>query len=369
MQTSVEINGGVERANAGRPNAATRTVWVDHARGAGIVLVVVGHVLGGLQAAGILAGSSEASVAIAWIYAFHMPLFFFLAGLFAVRSAQAAFPAYLAARLRTLAYPYFLWSVLQTLLQSGLAPVTNHGISPADLLRLLDTPIAQFWFLYVLFFISMLFWAARRAGLGSVTFLCLAAGLYLAATAGNIGSWGPAYGIARHLPYFALGVVVAPRLFAALPQASHRWRFAVAGGAFALLTVAVGLGTPRSLWLAPFVAALGVAGAVALAAGTADSPRWRFVGILGERSLPIYLAHTIAAAGCRIVLQRAAGVDDALVHVVAGTLAGLLGPLALVWFCDRVGFHYAFAWPAGRGAGEARATTPAAVLPAVPMRS
>jgi acyltransferase len=53
-----------------------RIDWIDRARGIGIVLVVVGHAL---------LSTSTGAFAAKVIYAFHMPLFFFLSGLLAGR--------------------------------------------------------------------------------------------------------------------------------------------------------------------------------------------------------------------------------------------------------------------------------------------
>jgi hypothetical protein len=62
---------------------------------------------------------------------------------------------------------------------------------------------------------------------------------------------------------------------------------------------------------------------------------------LGRRSLEIFLAHNFFTVAARVALSRA-GVRETEVHLLAGTLAGLLGPLALVWLCDRLRFRWLF---------------------------
>ncbi len=92
-------------------SAAARVAWVDVAKGIGIFLVVEGHVLPGLQSAGLLP-TDEQSPGLRflhdWTYAFHMPLFFFLSGLFVLRSAQGGLARFLDGKLRTVLYPYLL---------------------------------------------------------------------------------------------------------------------------------------------------------------------------------------------------------------------------------------------------------------------
>ncbi|HFI0408428.1 TPA: acyltransferase family protein [Streptococcus suis] len=54
--------------------------WVNIAKGFAIFLVVYGHVIDGLAESGYMFPSYNMQHGV--IYAFHMPLFFFLSGLF-----------------------------------------------------------------------------------------------------------------------------------------------------------------------------------------------------------------------------------------------------------------------------------------------
>ena len=59
-----------------------RNQWVDYAKAIGIILVVYGHVARGLIAAGLPMNQTWYTLVDSIIYSFHMPLFFFLSGLF-----------------------------------------------------------------------------------------------------------------------------------------------------------------------------------------------------------------------------------------------------------------------------------------------
>ncbi|MCV3214943.1 acyltransferase family protein [Plectonema radiosum NIES-515] len=63
------------------PLMRERLHWVDYAKGIGIFLVVVGHILRGLVNSSILEESKLLLFVDRWIYGFHMPLFFFISGL------------------------------------------------------------------------------------------------------------------------------------------------------------------------------------------------------------------------------------------------------------------------------------------------
>lgn len=59
-----------------------RESWVDYAKGIGIILVVYGHVARGLFNSGISVPLNLYHLLDSIVNTFHMPLFFFLSGLF-----------------------------------------------------------------------------------------------------------------------------------------------------------------------------------------------------------------------------------------------------------------------------------------------
>jgi hypothetical protein len=55
-----------------------RSEWVDVAKGLAIGLMVLGHVVGGLQAGGVLSTNGTLPSLYKWIYTFHMATFMLL---------------------------------------------------------------------------------------------------------------------------------------------------------------------------------------------------------------------------------------------------------------------------------------------------
>src|SRR5579863_2710266 len=105
---------------------SARVGWIDAARGIGITLVVFGHTMRGIRDAGLMTWSPAARFVDAWIYTFHMPLFFFLSGMFLMRSLRRGIKTFLLEKLRTVAYPYFLWSIITLIIKLPLEGVTNQ---------------------------------------------------------------------------------------------------------------------------------------------------------------------------------------------------------------------------------------------------
>jgi len=154
LDTGISFSGVKEKAEPKRID------WIDYAKGIGIILVVFGHVVRGLDTAGFT--SPYFDISDKFIYAFHMPLFFLLSGIFAEKWAKKSFKSAITNKLMTILYPYFLWSLIQGGFNILLSSVTSRSMGVADLARIIYEPIGQFWFLYSLFIIFLVYFGFRR---------------------------------------------------------------------------------------------------------------------------------------------------------------------------------------------------------------
>lgn len=94
-----------------------RIGWIDAAKGLGIALIVVGHVF----------STREPSLFYQYLYAFHVPLFFFLAGL-TLRIEQGQLAPLVRKKLRSLMLPYLVYALLGYLFYlAGYALTTLMG--------------------------------------------------------------------------------------------------------------------------------------------------------------------------------------------------------------------------------------------------
>ncbi|GAA6140481.1 acyltransferase family protein [Hydrogenophaga sp. 5NK40-0174] len=83
------------------PQSTGRITWIDSAKGLGIALIVLGHIT----------SVSDPSALYVYIYAFHVPLFFFISGL-TLKPGRHGFGHMLAAKAKTLLLPYFVYAML-----------------------------------------------------------------------------------------------------------------------------------------------------------------------------------------------------------------------------------------------------------------
>lgn len=313
----------------------SRVAWVDIAKGIGILLVVYGHVARGLVDAGIQPRQGVPVAAASLIYLFHMPLFFALAGLWAPRAAGRPLSRFLSDKAGTILYPYLVWSLIQLGVNAGMGRFTNSAPSPTQVLGIVTHPYAQFWFLYVLFIDLTFAVLLLRFRFGVVTALVIGEVLYITHPLLENGTWPPAVDVARTFLYVAAGAAVAPwvvrRGLAQHPWATRATALTATG---LLLLLFVGLGDANPI-AGPIMAGLGIIAVATSAQVLAGTPVGGVLERLGNRSLEIYVAHVLGAAGMRVVLSKVFGVSNSGVHLVLDCAAGVAFPLALCWLAQK----------------------------------
>lgn len=140
-------------------NNFKRLGWIDYARGIAILMVVYGHLVGGVSRTGADVDTTLLLIP-ATLYNFRMPLFFFVSGLFLERSLTRRGPGGLVRnRFSTILWPYLLWGALQIGTQILLSQQTNSKKHLSHLLYLIYDPqkTDQFWYLAALFNVALVF--------------------------------------------------------------------------------------------------------------------------------------------------------------------------------------------------------------------
>lgn len=338
---------------------AARIGWLDVARGLGILLVVLGHALGGLIDSPLGDGQDGLRRLFFVIYTFHMPLFLLLSGLLVPKRLDKGIAAFARSLLPAIVWPYFLWSIIQYSLIYALGSAVNNPVEAywPTILALPWKTVSQFWFLHALFFMHLLAIALLprlgREGLVLVALVLKAVVLIAPLPVAvrlifvhflfyAIGAWlGPA-GIERLvldrpawvrglvLPLLAAAAIGAtllavtdygadlPLLAASSPQISNlAWRFPATAAA-----------------VCGVFAVLGLAG---LSWGRAGD----WLAALGRLTMPIFVLHVMFIAGTRIVLIKFGHLTDPVAMLPLLFVAGLTGPILAALVVRRFGFERA----------------------------
>ncbi|PZQ45626.1 MAG: hypothetical protein DI551_06875 [Micavibrio aeruginosavorus] len=311
----------------------------DIAKAIGIAFVVIGHVLRGLFSAEIIPQEGIWADVDRMIYLFHMPLFFYVSGLFFRSSVerQGAKP-YIRKLMTTLLIPLVLWSYLQFSIQFMASAVVNGS---TDLMNVLTAPLPprqQFWFLGALFVLSagFSFMAERRM---SDKFYLIIAALISCLL---IVVWDPLYSFMRsdatlylfgqilvHAPFFIMGMIFGSEKIQKIHMSSilALCLFVLALVLYQTVTI-----VPGAVFLS--MSAVCVLSLYKICLNMADKYAGnegclRVVTFIGMNSMIIYLGHIIVAAAFRIALNKL-GVVDPAVHLVVGFTAGFVLPLILI---------------------------------------
>jgi fucose 4-O-acetylase-like acetyltransferase len=322
---------------------ATRLQWVDQAKGIGILLVVFGHVLAGVRLAGVNMDPQFFKWTWDTIYSFHIPLFFYLSGLFFPHSWQRrGLRGVMLSKVDTLVYPYVLWSLLQGLLQVAMSQHVNSPVTLGEVFSLLWQPRQEFWFLYALFFVYLYACVLYAVLPPKLRWTLLVAAVVFYFLRGPVRHSGP-YIVypAWYLGYFLAGALLhsATRAVTVQPVRWLALAFPVFAGATVLAhwlaqTVPYGQTNPAISASNLLSAVSGTVLTVCLSVLLANRDV-RLMAHLGRRSLEIYLLHTAAAAAARVALIKGLGVSSLPVHLLVGTLVGVAAPLVFVYLLER----------------------------------
>lgn len=305
----------------------------DVVKAAAIIFVVIGHTWRGLNTAGMIPDAALFARIDAAIYLFHMPVFFFLSGLFF--TARRPLFDFLRNRAILLLWPMLLWGWIDAGLKSAAGiPIKGQVYSLAEVALSVLPPVGIFWFLYTLFILHVIAWGLARLPVPAQ--LAAMAALAIGARAGwiNVSPFDSLWNTVIYLPPFFAGIAFAMLAGhgALLRNALILPGLLAFAAAQALVLSGATSAGPALASLATALATLGFVMAITnLPLGAKLTP---VLAGLGQQTMPIYLTHVIFSAVTRLVLRQL-GIQDLAPHMVLGTLAGLLGPMVLIWLAKR----------------------------------
>ena len=325
-----------------RDSAQSRDQSLDIARGFGILLVVLGHVLDGLIASGFFPVYAQwPSLTVYVIYLFHMPLFFVISGYLASGRHRPA-GVTIKRLIPTIVYPYFLWSVLEGLMLIYLTRYTNNHVSFSILYRIPWVPIVPYWFLYALFCCHLLYLVVRRFP-HRVQLAIAVALFFLPVFSQGLIIWAHLIifpETVRGFLYFIIGVISVAQV-----KQFGRWTAITTTVLFILFATIFYQSQLEGVlgMVAQLPAAFaGIAATLAWSSMLASRGDWiaRVLAFWGRYSMSIYVMHIFITAASRIALQRlgltkwylagpGAGALAVFVELAAATILGVLVPLAV----------------------------------------
>ncbi len=181
-------------------------------KGIAIILVVLGH---SFPDYGIGTGIKERVniYTFAYIYSFHMPLFFMISGFLFYNSINRINTIkdrfnLIKNRFVRLFIPYLFYSVLTVVMKIAFSTYAQHEFNLKDSYKILlgDNPNGGLWFLYVLFIISLIISLLPKKKICYIiTFISSYIVLF---TVKDFMNYVTLYRIVNHIPFFIFGMFV-----------------------------------------------------------------------------------------------------------------------------------------------------------------
>lgn len=317
-----------------------REKWVDDVKVFACILVALGHFFQSMVNAGILPETGIFNWFDTTIYYFHVPLFFLCSGYLYQKKAGAevcySWRENVARKGVALGIPYVVFSTVTWLLKevfSGSVNSRNAGLVETLFL----SPASPYWYLYTLFFIFAVtprFRSSKMATVG-VAFAALLKGLRIFGLAE-----ADIYALSSLMDnalWFVLGMQLRFCKARETRRAKNRLAFGI-GASLGFLVVSVLTFRSSLQWkLLPVVMGIWGCAAVVL-----TFRNWnignrlrRLADMLAKYTMPVFLMHTIFAAGLRAVLLKL-GISAPAIHVAFGIMISFAGPIIATMIMERL---------------------------------
>ena len=319
-----------------------RNVFIDRLKGYACFLVLFGHVIRGIRTAGINIPKIFWGVEL-FIWSFHVALFLFLSGVvYRLTKEWKGHKTkwnFILHKLLVLGIPYVVFSIVYISINS-LIGGTNTQFSMTDILFIWKTPVAQYWFLYALFFLFCI-WTILSGILKNwqITVLTLLIGYGFPLLGVSLGSFeivfysSLAFGIGTFINFENL---TKPKpLIKCLIVLIHL----IVGTVFILLNL-IEYPLIKELMLL-----FGIYASILFISLLQDCKIIaRFLSFINQYSFQIYLVHTIFTAGVRILLLRL-HITQWWIHVPVGTVCGIAFSVLAAIIAKKIGFLNFFFFP------------------------
>ncbi len=317
----------------------TRDNFIDIIKIYACVLVVLGHFFPSMTESGIIPDTNFFQWFDITVYYFHVPLFFICSGyLFQKYSQVNTFSEWKSNFIKkfiALGVPYLVFSTITWILKTVFSSSVNAQVK-GYLESILLEPISPYWYLYALilvFLITLTFRSKKVAcitlsislALKVITFLPIDINVYAVDIVMQNEIW---FVIGMCLCYYELPKRFCNKIslvFATLLSIT----FVVCSVLFYIYEV-------DSASVRFIMGVIACTSTVVFAVNFGDANAIKRINAKFSRyTMPVFLMHTIFAAGFRAVLLKF-GVANGVVHIVLGLIISFAGPIIAAIVMDRI---------------------------------
>lgn len=326
----------------------TRYYWVDNLKFSCCILVVLGHFYMSMISAGILPDNLCYNLTIKTMYTFHVPVFFVCSGFLYQKSNKVhSFKSWyknVLDKLLNLGVPYFTFTAITLLMKNIFADSVNNPAGDT-LYTLFIHPTAPYWYLYALFFMFVFIPClnTKKQSVALLIFALVAKIFCIICTGYGIAIPYIIYSTLSRMIWLVLGITLS---FDIIDLKSKPSKAVMIVCAVLAVVISVCLYKEQSLSETQnFIIGLLFVIAIIIA-----SQNYAFTSLnklssnFSEYFMPVYVMHTIACAGVRILLIKI-GVLNPVIHIIAGVISGFLLPIIAYKIAKKIPIFLFFIYP------------------------
>lgn len=316
-----------------------RIVWVDNIKIIAIALVVLGHLIQSFVKSGIVPGTSAIDCFIELIYCFHVPLFFICSGfLYQQYTKTDTFKAYsknILKKFIALGIPYFVFSTITYFIKVFLEDSVNSQNETSLLGTLFVSPATPYWFLYALFLFFIINPIIKKKS-DAIIRLSVCAVLFIVFNfMSHINTpflLTMVTYIFHHMIWFVAGMAVS---YFDLTKKFKKYQ-GVYFIVFLILGIIIYNCTDFFIHFKLLLGVLACAGIIGFVGSLCDEkPQGKISKFLSKYTMPVFLMHTLAAAGIRVILFKL-GIDNALIHIICGGAGTFILPVIAAMIMEKI---------------------------------
>lgn len=322
--------------------------WVDNTKCIACILVVLGHFWMSMVVSGISKENVIYDFTIQSIYTFHVPLFFVCSGFLYQKSNRVhtikSWSKNVLYKLLNLGVPYFTFTLITFLMKAVFSNSVNN--QNGNIIRtLFISPIAPYWFLYALFFLFLVTPCMKTKKqaeiLLAVAFALKIANIVLSTN--NVSMPSIIKYILGMLIWFAIGIFLA---FDEIKLTSKICKVIMVISAVCAFAICIFYyRTPKTNEPVKFIVGLLFVTAIIIASYNFQNDKLNnFCNKFSKYFMPIYVMHTIFAAGIRIILLKL-GITNIFIHTVLGLTLSFAVPIIIYKIAIKLPFIMFFISP------------------------
>lgn len=319
-----------------------RYIWVDNLKLVACLLVVVGHLYMSIMAGGWI---SEDNILYCWpiqtVYTFHVPLFFVCSGFLYQATAPCDWGikkhiGNIKKKAIALGVPYVTFSSITLLLKNVFSEEVNNAATPF-LKTLLVEPIAPYWYLYTLFLLFCLIPPAvgirkQKTLIEMCVLTCIIKVLYVVWLSDKAPIPDSIAKVMTSALWFCMGMTIAE-----FPFKKNKIFSVVAGGSIILACFFSYFvyWRPNESKLIQFCFASVFT--IAITYLFQSKEQYDSNGLVRysvRYFMPVYVLHTIAAAGVRTILLKI-GITSGVLHFIIGCGVSVFIPIVIYMIAEK----------------------------------